>query len=264
MSDTWTLRCGQAAVEVDLADGGRLTSLRVGELELLGGVATTAIGHGSFVMAPWAGRIRRGRLVWGDLEFALPADRVPPHAGHGLVVDNPWQAVRVGSQRVRLQCPLDARWPAAGFVVQDITVGEHHLMQQVEVHASGDAFPATAGWHPWFRRELGMGQPAQLQFQASGMLQRDDEGIPDGRVVPVPPGPWDDCFVGVQWPVVIAWPGALRLSIEADTDMAVIYDHRSAAFCVEPQSGPPDGPNTAPRVVSPDDPLVVRTLWRWS
>ncbi len=265
MSQAWTLACGRACVGIDLADGGRLTSLRVGELELLGGVGSEVIEHGSFVMAPWAGRIRRGRLVWGELDAQLPTDRVPPHAGHGLVVDSPWHATRVGGQRVRLECALDDRWPLAGHVVQDISLAEDHLVQQVEVHAGGSgAFPATVGWHPWFRRVLDVGEPAQLEFQAAGMLRRDAEGIPDGSVVAVPPGPWDDCFVGVRWPMLITWPGALRLAIEADTDMAVVYDHRSQAFCVEPQSGAPDGPNTAPRVVSPGDPLVARTVWRWS
>ena len=63
--------------------------------------------------------------------------------------------------------------------------------------------------------------------------------------MPVPPGPWDDCFTGVRWPMAIAWPGILTLRISADVDFAVVYDERAEAFCVEPQTGPPDGPNTA-------------------
>ena len=78
------------------------------------------------------------------------------------------------------------------------------------------------------------------------MLRRDGAGIPDGSVVPVPEGPWDDCFTGVHWPAVITWPGQVRLRITADTDYLVVYNVRADAFCVEPQSGPPDGPNTAP------------------
>jgi aldose 1-epimerase len=45
------------------------------------------------------------------------------------------------------------------------------------------------------------------------MLERDADGIPTGVRVGVPPGPWDDCFVGVEWRVSLRWPCALRLEV---------------------------------------------------
>jgi hypothetical protein len=33
---------------------------------------------------------------------------------------------------------------------------------------------------------------------------------------------------------------------------------------MEPQTGPPDGPNLAPRVVVPGDPLRIEMTWRWA
>lgn len=257
------LAAGPARMTVDAADGGRITSLEVDGVELLGGVGTGVIEHGSFVMAPWAGRIRDGVLRVAGGEHALPTVRTHPHAGHGLVMDRPWEVLEASGERLRIRCDLDSRWPFPGHVVQELGLATDHLAQRVEVHAAGAAFPATVGWHPWFRRDLGSGEVAELAFAAEGMLRRDAEGIPSGEVVAVPPGPWDDCFTGLRWPMTITWPGVLRLQISSDAAFAVVYDELPAAFCVEPQSGPPDGPNTSPHMVAPGAPLVVSTVWSW-
>ncbi|HEX6886899.1 MAG TPA: hypothetical protein VF143_02235 [Candidatus Nanopelagicales bacterium] len=257
------LAAGGVTVVVDPADGARLTSLAVGDVELLGGVGTQVLEHGSFVMAPWAGRIRGGLLRVGSAEHQLPTVRTHPHAGHGLVVDRPWQVLEASGQHLVLRCELDGRWPFPGHVRQELRLGDRHLDQQVEVHALADPFPATVGWHPWFRRVLHSGSVAELSFAAAGMLLRDAAGIPSGEVVAVPPGPWDDCFTGVRWPMTVTWPGALALDVSADVEFAVVYDERTPAFCVEPQSGPPDGPNTQPRMVLPEAPLVASMRWAW-
>jgi len=259
-----TLRAGLARVVVDPPDGGRITSLAVDGVELLGGVGPGVIEHGSFVMVPWAGRIRDGVLHVGGVEHHLPTDRTHPHAGHGLVMDRPWDVDSASGATLRIRCDLDSRWPFAGHVVQELRLAADHLAQQIEVHAGTRAFPATAGWHPWFRRVLHPGAVAELDFAAAGMLRRDAAGIPSGEVVPIPPGPWDDCFTGVRWPMTITWPDVLTLQISSDAEFAVVYDELEEAFCVEPQTGPPDGPNTSPRMVLPGDPLVVSTRWAWA
>lgn len=261
---THVLRAERAQVVVDPADGGRITSLQIDGVELLGGVGAGVIEHGSFVMVPWAGRIRDGVLRVDGVEHRLPTDRTHPHAGHGLVMDRPWEVLEATGDRLLLRCDLDGRWPFPGHVVQEIRLAADQLSQRVEVHAQGAAFPATVGWHPWFRRVLGSGEVAELAFEAEGMLRRDAAGIPSGEVVAVPRGPWDDCFTGVRWPMTITWPGALTLEISSDAPFAVVYDERDEAFCVEPQSGPPDGPNTAPVMVGPDVPLVASTVWAWA
>jgi galactose mutarotase-like enzyme len=260
---TCTLQAGRSALVVDPLDGGRITSLTVDGVELLGGVGTGVIEHGSFVMVPWAGRIRDGVLRVGGVEHHLPTDRTHPHAGHGLVMDRPWDVVAVSGEVLRIRCHLDARWPFPGHVVQEFRLAADHLEQRIEVHAAGPAFPATVGWHPWFRRVLGSGSVAELDFTAGGMLVRDAAGIPSGAVVSVPPGPWDDCFTGVVWPIAITWPGVLTLRISSDAEFAVVYDELDDAFCVEPQSGPPDGPNASPRMVRPGEPLIASTGWAW-
>jgi aldose 1-epimerase len=258
-----SLRAGRARATVDATDGARMTSLDIGGAELLGGTGPGVVAHGSFVMAPWAGRIRNGLVRIGGQEHRLPTDRTHPHAGHGLVMDQPWTVLHAGPDLLDLRCELDRRWPVPGHVRQHLRLTDTHLDQRVEVHAHGAEFPATVGWHPWFRRALGAGSVAQLRLEVAGMLARDPDGIPDGRLAAVPPGPWDDCFTGVRWPVTITWPSALTLRISSDVDFAVVYDEPDEAFCVEPQSGPPDGPNTSPTMVRRGVPLVASMRWAW-
>lgn len=257
------LAAGSACAVIDAQAGGRLVSLRVADRELLTRSGSSVVEHGSFVMAPWAARIRDGALNVGGRIYRLPTDRTHPHAGHGLVMDRPWRVLHAEADTARLQCDLDARWPFPGRVIQDIVIGPDGLRQRVEVHADDQPFPVTIGWHPWFPRVIGDGPPAQLTFEVNGMLQRDYTGIPDGTVVPVPEGPWDDCFTGVRWPVLITWPGQLVLRMTADTDHLVIYDERPDEFCVEPQSGPPDGPNTVPVTAQTGAPVAAETVWTW-
>lgn len=258
-----SLWSGPARVTVDATDGGRMTSLEIDGVELLGGTGSGVIEHGSFVMAPWAGRIRNGLLRVGGAGHRLPTDRTHPHAGHGLVMDRPWTVLDAGAERLRVGCALDRRWPFPGHVLQEFQLADTHLDQRIELHARGPEFPATVGWHPWFRRVLAPGSVAELRFVADGMLVRDRDGIPDGRVAAVPPGPWDDCFTGVHWPMTIVWPDVLSLRISSDVGFAVVYDEPAEAFCVEPQSGPPDGPNTSPGMVQPGAPLVASMRWAW-
>ena len=116
--------------------------------------------------------------------------------------------------------------------------------------------PATAGFHPWFAR------PVELQVAPARMYRRDDEGIPDGTLVPPSPRPWDDCFVDLPQPARLTFDDGLTVTVTADADHWVMFtpDH---AICVEPQTGPPDGPNTDPHVVEPGTPLSVTMTLTW-
>src|SRR3546814_10320705 len=89
----------------------------------------------------------------------------------------------------------------------------------LEVHAADEAFPATAGWHPWFRRRLELGGDLEVDMQATRFYPRDSDGLPLGPLDPPPPhGPWDDCFTGLTWPIGLTWPGALSLSLTSTCD----------------------------------------------
>lgn len=61
----------------------------------------------------------------------------------------------------------------------------------------------------------------------------------------------------------LTWPKRLELKVTSTAEWAVLYDEQAEAVCVEPQTGPPNGLNTAPRLVTPIDPLEIRATWSW-
>lgn len=257
------LRQGATAVSLDLAAGGRVADLELADLSVVAHVDSDSPVHwGSFVMAPWAGRIRNGRFEFDGRSYLLPRNW-EQHAIHGTVLDRPWDVTEATADSAVLECSLDDRWPWRGRVRQAIRVLASAVEFTLEVHTNSAPFPASAGWHPWFRRRLARGGPVEIGLRAEAMLLRDDAGIPTGDRVPVPAGPWDDCFDQVHWPVTLSWPGALRLDVSADTRYGVVYTEEQDAVCVEPQTGPPDALNLEPVVVSPDRPLVATMTWTW-
>ena len=258
------LTAGDARVVVDPACGGRLRSLMVDGLELLGEErragkegeeSADPMTWGCFPMAPWAGRVRRGRFTFEGVEHQLPIN-MPPHAIHGTVFDRPWPT--------SLKIGLGPDWPFEGSVEQRIDLQPDHLRLELLVHAADGPMPTSCGWHPWFRRRLARGGTADLDLDAASMWQRDADGIPSGDLVPPPPGPWDDCFTGLRRPPRITWPSALTLTIESSCQHVVVYDEPADAICVEPQTHPPDALNLGPAVVEPGRPLVADAVFRWS
>jgi aldose 1-epimerase len=258
------LTSGEAALTVSAGSGGRLSSLRIGDLELLGRGGSGIYHWGCFPMAPFAGRIRHGRLTWEGTTHQLPIT-FGAHAIHGVVVDRDWHVDDVAAASARLSCPFDSRWPWAGHAVAGMELSAERLDITLEVHADAVPMPAWTGWHPWFRRRLARGGPARVDFTVDGMLQRDADGIPTGEVVPRPEGPWDECFTGPAWPATLIWDGALRLRISSDAGYLVVFDQHDGTTCVEPQTGPPDAVALDRHtVVEPGRPLVMRMSWEWS
>ncbi len=273
-SDTPNLRVLEndvARAVVDLEHGGRLASLRVFGQELLvgppesPGAPDQLIKWGCYPMAPYAGRVRGGRFHWQNRPVQLPQN-LGRHAIHGLVHDRPWQVRRHDGGVLRIACPVDDRWPWESQATQKLELTREHLTIDLALHSREDTFPATIGLHPWFRKRL---QPdsssALLVFRARAMYVRDHEGIATVRTMSPPPaGPWDDCFMGVDEPPFIVWPGALTLTLHSKAPYWVIFNERPDALCVEPQTGPPDAFNTgAAHVAKAGQPKKLRLRLAW-
>ena len=263
-----TLSAGPATAVIDVDDGCRLASLQfVDGVELIGGddeaPADSPFHHGAFPMAPWAGRIRRGRFVFDGDPYELPIN-FEGHAIHGTVCDRPWTAT--GDHAHEWRCDLGDRWPFGGHAVQRAELHADRLRLELEVHADDRPMPATIGWHPWLRRDVG-GAPAELRFDAERQYRKDDEGIPDGALVRPQPAneePVDDCFTEIRGAPSITWPGVGRLEVESDASHLVVYTAPSSALCVEPQTGPPDAPNLGrSTLVEPGRPLTAWMELRW-
>ena len=239
--DLMHLAAGDVSAVVSPGDGGRLLSLRVSTMELIGGSdlpqIPAAMNHGSFPMAPWAGRIRNGEFSFRGTDYRLPAT-LGDHATHGVTFNTEW--TRTGPQTLGVQ--FDEPWPFGGSASQEFDLRPEGLRITLTVTAAA-AMPVVLGLHPWFARRLAVGDSAELIFTASHEYQRALDGLPTGELVPASPGPWDDCFILPNRTVTIRWPKALDLIISSNHDHFVIFDELDESLCVEPQTGPPDAFN---------------------
>lgn len=248
---------------VDLA-GGRLASLKIGDLEILVTEGVKPTRWGSFPMAPWAGRLSFGKLLFEGQVYDFPLTS-PPHANHGTSHTQDW--VRLDDRTI--QTDLTAPWPFGGHVKQtfdlvELSPREGSLTVAISIHADGQPMPALTGWHPWFRRQLDRGEPAVLIVEPGAAYEVDESMIPTGKLVKPPPPPWNECFVNLAADPVIRWPGAIELTIASSFDHWVVYTEPEHAICVEPQSGPPNQINVTPFIVSPDTPLTGSMTLSWT
>ncbi|WP_217168832.1 aldose 1-epimerase [Streptomyces sp. AC512_CC834] len=262
-----TLTAGDAEATVLPGNGGRIGGLRVGGTELL----RQGERYGCFPMVPWCGRIRDGRFGDGAVVHQMPLNS-PPHAIHGTARDAAWRTARVTADEAVITYDLTDPWPYSGRVTQVIALAEDGLTLTMSVETYESSFPAQIGWHPWFNRTLGGpgtlggadGPGAEIAFDPAWQEERGDDHLPTGNRVEPKPGPWDDCFGmpdGVD--VTLTWPGRLELKVTSREQWVVVYDEQEAAVCVEPQTGPPNGLNTLPRLVTPLEPLEATTTWAW-
>lgn len=261
------LRSGRASATVEL-EAGRLASLVVDGLEVLVTDGPKPTRWGSFPMIPWCGRLPFGRLEWEGAVHEFPLNS-PPHANHGTTLHQQWTLENEAGGEVTIATPLARPWPFGGRAVQRFTLDDDALTVTATVEAGDRPMPAMIGWHPWFRRDLGRGEPAELTFAAEAVYLTDDDQIPDGSLGPVPPEPWDECFTRVTVPPVLSWAGAaadgadLRLAVESEQHDWVVFTQPDHAICIEPQTGPPNQIHLTPRLATPEEPLVATMTLRW-
>ncbi|PRH80420.1 aldose epimerase [Streptomyces solincola] len=258
------LTAGEAEVTVDPANGCRISSLRIAGTELL----RQGDHYGCFPMVPWCGRIAEGRFRDGAVEHQMPLNAAP-HAIHGTGRDTAWHTARATGTEASFFYDLAKPWPYEGRVTQSVELTEDALTLRLGVETYGDSFPAQVGWHPWFRRHLDEKEGpresgALLEFAPAWQEERGADHLPTGRRIDPLPGPWDDCFgVPGGLAATVTWPGAMELKLTSRAEWVVVYDEQEAAVCVEPQSGPPNGLNTAPALVTPIEPLELAATFTW-
>jgi aldose 1-epimerase len=265
------LTAGPCSVMIDLNAGGRFASLNVYGLELLEqrNDGNHPFGWGSYVMVPFAGRVRNGRFSFDGVHYEMPAN-MGPHAIHGTSFDRPWDVLASAESwallGTRIGGGLTDPWPFAATVTHLISLSTSGLTQVLGVTPTETAMPVTFGWHPWFRRRLERGGPLELDVDLTdaSRLERDaNDGVATLNLVDPGPRPWDDCFVDTG-AITLHWPGALDLEVFHDAPFVVMYDP-SNAICVEPQTGPPDAFNLGPDAcrLEAGDLAELTVSWRW-
>ncbi len=224
---------------VDLEQGSRISSLTWRGLEFVVQPRPSLMDWGWYAMVPWAGRIKNGLIKDSSgREFTLPAGWEPPHAEHGYGFYSPW--IKTGPASSRLEMP-DPYCPAVAE--QRFEVQGNSFRWTLEYAANGCEIPAWLGFHPWFLRELAIGDPAHVEFEAERMLVRGSDGIPTGEYSSPKPPPWDDAFTDFKKLPSITWPSAAKVDLISKSPWWVVYTEDQAGVCVEPQSAPPDAAN---------------------
>ena len=263
------------SVDVHPDDGGRIGQIMVGDVPLLIDVPESdgdieSVKWGSYPMAPWAGRVRTGRFCYFDADHQLLLNQDDSgsgkpghqHAMHGTVFAATWTIDSQQPATLEMSCPLDQQgsgWPFDGAAHQRIEVSGHQLRCDLSVTAGHHpSFPAVIGWHPWWRK------PASLSFHPDAMYERDDVGLPTGKLVAPSPGPWDDCLVNTA-PVTLHYDreNVSDVTVSSDCDHWVVYDEPEHATCVEPQSGPPDAFNLRPEIATSNRALRRTMIVSW-
>jgi len=261
-----TLRASnsRADLEVDPQDGGRLTSLRIDGIEILGSSPQNpgmpaGFFYGAFLMAPFIGRTRRGQFTFDSVVHQLPRN-VGDNAMHGLVYDTGWHSIDGG-----VETAFDDRWPFGGGVRQRFSLTEEALVVTAEVFNDDRPMPAALGFHPWFLDQLITGERAVFEFEPKERFICDDDGIPVDSIPGGGPRPWDDSFRGVAHSPVIRWGGRLTVTIESDHDHWIVCETMPNSFCIEPLSG---GVNAladgSAAIVEPGTPLALTMTLRWN
>lgn len=185
MSTLTRLTAGDAELTIDPEHGCRIDGLRIGGTELL----LQGERYGAFVMAPWAGRTENGRFRNGGTVHQLPvSEHAAPHALHGTVRDVAWKTARVTDTTAAFTTDLADPWPYPGRVTQTFELTEDSLTLQLGIEATEGSFPAQAGWHPWFHRNLG-GQDVELDFTPGWQEERGEDHLPTGRRIEPTPAP---------------------------------------------------------------------------
>ena len=278
------LRTENETAVFDLLWGGRLASLVINGQERI--VTSPPLGEsqpelrwGSYLMAPWAGRVAGAMMEWHGQTLHLPAN-MPPHSIHGLVCSRPTELVHRTAQRLTVACKLD--WALGGEVRQSITLRPGRLEMTAEITAGASSMPLWAGWHPFFRRpEDG---DVELTLKASGRLEVSKDLIPTGQVIALSDDEdlregkrlsdsrLDLAYVNVVSPALIRWPDlSMRIEWRDPIKTAVVFTP-PYAFCVEPQSAWPDALHLASAGVHgtglielpPGQTKGLAMRWRWS
>jgi aldose 1-epimerase len=271
MQDRVELNAPGVSVTIDLAAGGRAVSWTIDDVEVIGSRSSAPVEYGMYPMAPWAGRVRDNSLSFCGAEYPL----APSHgvwALHGTVLGSKSRLVDHASSNDRsvatIVTDLGPEWPWAGRLTSHWEVAADAVCTRLTLEAEEQSFPGVLGWHPWFNRRIGAGEPAIWSLTGPLLAERLEAFQLSGAFAPVDLGSraFDDTFLVASRAASIEWPGQLRIDISSSHPWFVVFDELADYICIEPQSGPPNGINdsqVAPvTVVAPGEPLSLVNEWR--
>ncbi len=270
-------------LSVDTSAGGRICSLMLqGRQRILGEPAAgmePAIAWGCYLMAPFVGRVKEGKVAWAGrtLNLRLNDGR---HSIHGAAFDSDWKVAGRTATSLTMTCRFDpAGWPFSGSMIQRMDIARGRLTLAAEILAD-EPMPVAIGWHPWF---LNSGGPLRVGIQSDAVLRLAPDLIPTGELVPVDARTdlrsrpnlarhvLDDVYTAVRPPVSVMWPD-LELTMSFDAHVgAFVVCTRPEATAVEPLTAWPDSIRLAAEghagtgllSLAAGEKLRASTNWSW-
>lgn len=200
----------------------------------------------NFPLVPFSNRIADARLDWKGESFALEANFAPePHAMHGLGWQRPWQMLQSTPHAAHMslvhhrKANATGDWPFAFQCEQWFGLSKDALRITMRVtNVDTRVAPVGLGWHPYLVKRQG----ARIAFEAEGMWETDDQGLPLRRIAV--PGLEAACdtleinhvFDGVRHGATLS-DGVLHVRVSSDLHMLVVSTHPSKDFvALEPVS----------------------------
>jgi aldose 1-epimerase len=229
----------QISIAIDLDQGARLASVQWRDMQFAVPFRGQDLTWGWFSMVPFAGRIKDGIIKDSKgNRHQLPNNFDPPHALIGYGAQSSWEDIGGGRQLLELPSPFNG-----ATVTQSYEILDNAIRWSLDYEANGCDLPVTLGFHPWFAREIGKGDSAELLFAANKMFKRGDDYLPTGEIITPTQPPWDDTFMEIKGVPEIIWPGAARLTMDCYTPYWMVYSQDEDCICIEPVTAPPDAQN---------------------
>lgn len=257
------LSCGDLYVQVAPEMGAAITQFyslsQAQRYDWLRPASVQAIQEGkinemaSFLMAPWAGRIKEGRFHYQGKNIHYPSqDSSTEHSIHGFVRDRVWQVLSqqitddVSELVLGFEHKADQAWPFSFFIVQSFLLQQESLRITVKAKNIGEQeMPFSLGHHPFF--------PANplttVQASVQGAWSIDEalnplsiESHPATQALAhglsVQHYELDTIFTAWTHEATVLWPEQhrrLRFSVDKHMDFFVVYSPAGQPwFCAEP------------------------------
>jgi aldose 1-epimerase len=219
----------------------------------------------SFIMLPWANRIRDGRFTFEDQAYQLETSPSDKTARHGDVRTRIWEVEETHPRSLRLAYESSAHhkvnFPFAFSALVEYTVEKHDFIIQLTLHNDDERpMPAGFGHHPYFVRTQADNTP-QLQVPCDQYFDLPSDYMPTNAPLPIASRVdfrvlrgLDDTLLNDLLtnrmgddPVRIVYP-AWNLELEMHADplfrhILVYTPTDEPAFAVEPQTIANDGFN---------------------
>lgn len=216
----------------------------------------------SFIMLPWANRIKDGLLRFHEDEYQLEVSADDGTARHGDVRKRAWTFMPSTPDRIRLRIRSadqdNVNFPFRFSAAADYWLdGRDFVMRIAIVNEDVRAIPVGYGHHPYFVRPAEPNAPRVI-IPCAAYFELDEGALATAAPVPVAEGtdyraglPLEDdlaCLLTARegdQPARIAYPGwGIEIGIHADDIFAhyMLYTPPEGdSFALEPQTNANDG-----------------------